>query len=133
MGTIGNTFDTQEFTVGHARKVWRETRRQYPGGGTVENVADWVEKGVIPSGRPCKFDTKGKTMKVYTPDQVKASTAADLGINGYIQEDIPIRNGKTIGSATVIYDGSLYEYMFSEDEAAILKANTATPMIMWVQ
>lgn len=133
MGNIGNTYDVQTFSVGHARKVWREIRKQYPGGGTVENIADWTEKGVIPSGRPCKFDTKEKTLKVYTTEQVTASTATDLGINGYIQEDVRILNGKTIGSATVIYDGELYEYMFSEAEATILKANTATPMIVWVQ
>lgn len=134
MGNIGNTYDNQSFSVGHARKVWRETRNQFPGGGKVSNIADWVAKGVIPSGRPCKFDPKNKTVKVYTTDQVTAATdVADLGINGYIQEDVRILNGQTVGTATVVYDGEIYEYMFTDAEATILKKNTATPMIVWVQ
>lgn len=139
MGTIGNTYDKQSFSVGHARKVWRTIRHVYPGGGKVENIADWKDKGVIPSGRPCKFDPKAKTLKVYTAAQVKASagtgegaTATDLGINGYIQEDVRILNGDTVGTATVVYNGELYEFMFDKDEVEILKANTATPQITWV-
>ena len=33
MGTMGNTFDVNTVKYGHARKVWREIRHRYPGGG----------------------------------------------------------------------------------------------------
>ena len=35
---------------GHARKVWREIRHRYPGGGMVSNISDWVAVGKIPAG-----------------------------------------------------------------------------------
>lgn len=133
--SIGNSYNTSTITVGHARKVWRSTSNVYPGGGVVENINDWKDKGVIPSGRPCKFDPKEKKVKVYTSEQVKAAAeggVAALGINGYIQEDIRVVDDKTIGTATVVYAGEIYEYMFSDEEATILKANTATPQIVWV-
>lgn len=135
--SIGNSFNTKTFKVGHSRKVWRSIRAVYPGGGTITNVADWVEKGVIPSGRPCKFDPKAKQVKVYTPAQVKAGAAAEggiasLGINGYIQEDVRVIDGKTIGTATVVYAGEIYEFMLADEETTVLKTNTATPQIVWV-
>lgn len=130
--SIGNSFNTKTFKIGHARKVWRETRAVFPGGGVVENVSDWKDKGVIPSGRPCKFDPKEKKVKVFTEEQVKAGAADELGINGYIQEDIRIVDENTVGSATVVYDGEIYEFMFSDEELAILKAGTKTPQIVWV-
>lgn len=144
MSQIGNSFDTTTVQYGHARKVWREILRVYPGGGTVSNISDWKDKGVIPSGRPCKFDPKAKTVKVYTKEQITAAVTApagggdapgiaSLGINGYIQEDVRVLSGNTVGSATVVYAGEIYEYMFAEAEATALKANTTTPGIVWVQ
>lgn len=134
--SIGNSFNDKTISIGHARKVWRSVRAVYPGGGTVENIADWVEKGVIPSGRPCKFDPKEKKVTVYTPEQVAAAgtagTADSLGINGYIQEDIRVVDGNTIGTATIVYNGEIYEYMFSDDEVAVLKSLATTPQIVWV-
>ena len=38
MGTMGNTFDVNTVKYGHARKVWREIRHRYPGGGMVSNI-----------------------------------------------------------------------------------------------
>ncbi len=40
MGTMGNTFDVNTVKYGHARKVWREIRHRYPGGGMVRGQWD---------------------------------------------------------------------------------------------
>ena len=34
---MGNTFDVNTVKYGHARKVWREIRHRYPGGGMAES------------------------------------------------------------------------------------------------
>ena len=131
--SIGNSFNTKSFSFGHARKVWRSVRAVFPGGGVVENIADWKDKDVIPSGRPCKFDSKEKKITVYTTAQVEAATAEKpIEINGYIEEDIRIVDDKTIGTATVVYSGEIYEFMFSDEEAAVLKSVATTPQIVWV-
>ena len=43
-------------------------------------------------------------------------------INGYLKEDAPIEDENTLATGTVVVDGDIYEYMFDEEEAAILKA-----------
>ena len=85
MGTMGNTFDVNTVKYGHARKVWREIRHRYPGGGMVSNISDWVAVGKIPAGTAVKFDLSGKTFTAYTDAQIKAaeSDITTLGINGY--------------------------------------------------
>lgn len=142
----GNTFDNLSFSQGHSRKIWRETRRQWPAGGKVTNVSDWVTAGKIPAGTPCKYtvtSTGAKEIKCYTDAQVKAavtkqegqSAAAgidSLGINGYTDRDIPIVNGDTQGTATAIREGDIYEYMFDADVAAALKANTLCSGVTFV-
>lgn len=142
----GNTFDNQSFSVGHSRKVWRETRRQWPAGGRVTNVSDWVSKGKIPAGTPCKYGenatSKAKEVKCYTDAQVKAavtkqgSTEApgidSLGINGYTDRDIPITSANTLATATAIREGDIYEYMFDAEVATALKANTLCPGVTFV-
>lgn len=137
----GNTFDTQTFKQDHSRKVWRETRRQWPVGGKVTNVSDWVSKGKIPAGTPCKYNNAvgAKEIKCYTDAQIKATTAGQtpagidsLGINGYTDRELPIINGQTVGTATAIREGDIYEYMFDEDVAAILKENTKCPGVNFV-
>lgn len=138
MFPIGNTFNKTSFSAGHARKVWREIRSQLPAGGKVSNISDWVSKGKIPAGTPAALiidsTTGAKTVKCFTDAQVKAavtkqgSTEApgidSLKIQGHIQEDISIVNGDTVGTATVINDGDIYEYMLDADVVAALKANT---------
>lgn len=132
----GNTFDTQTFKQGHTRKVWREIRRQWPVGGRVTNVSDWVEKGKIPTGTPCKYNNAvgAKEVICYTDAQVKA--AADdidaLEINGYTDRDIPIASADTKATATAIREGDIYEYMFDDDVVAILKENTKCPGVIFV-
>lgn len=129
MGTMGNTFDVNTVKYGHARKVWREIRHRYPGGGMVSNISDWVAVGKIPAGTAVKFDLSGKTFTAYTDAQIKAaeSDITTLGINGYLQEDILVASG------TVVYAGEIYQYMFDEEVVAILQKITTLPQIVWVQ
>lgn len=138
MFPTGNTFNKTSFSAGHARKVWRDTRSQLPAGGKVSNISDWVSKGKIPAGTPAtqtvNTATGAKTVECYTDAQIKAAVAKSgtgdapgidsLGIQGHIQEDIPIVNGDTVGTATIINDGDIYEYMLDADVVAALKANT---------
>ena len=46
----GNTFDSQSFGVGHARKVWRRIEEQLAGGFMIKNISDFVSAGLIRSG-----------------------------------------------------------------------------------
>ena len=131
----GNTFDVNTVKYGHARKVWREIRHRYPGGGMVSNISDWVAVGKIPAGTAVKFDLSGKTFTAYTDAQIKAaeSDITTLGINGYLQEDILVASGNTKASGTVVYAGEIYQYMFDEEVVAILQKITTLPQIVWVQ
>lgn len=127
MFPTGNTFNQTTFKAGHARKVWREINSQWPAGGKVTNVADWASLGKIPAGTPafwaCDPETGAKTVKCLTDAQVKAIGSENNtdSVNGHIQEDIPILNGQTVGTATVINDGYLYEYMLDAGVVAKLK------------
>lgn len=135
MGTMGNTFDVNTVKYGHARKVWREIRHRYPGGGMVNNISDWTSAGKIPAGTAVKFDLSDKTLKAYTDAQIKEaeSNITTLGINGYLQEDILVASGNTKASGTVVYAGEIYRYMFNEEVVAILQKITTLPQIVWVQ
>lgn len=135
MGTMGNTFDANTMKYGHARKVWREIRHRYPGGGMVSNISDWVAAGKIPAGTAVKFDLKGKTFTAYTDAKIKAATAniSTLGINGYLQEDIRVAGANTKASGTVVYAGEIYSYMFDEEVLAALQKITTLPQIVWVE
>lgn len=134
MGTMGNTFDVNTVKYGHARKVWREIRHRYPGGGIVSNISDWATVGKIPAGTAVKFDLSGKTFIAYTDAKIKAATdITTLGINGYLQEDILVASGNTKASGTVVYAGEIYQYMFDGKVVAILQKITTLPQIVWVQ
>lgn len=119
----GNSFGTQTFNYGHAKKVWREIRHRYPAGGTISNIAAWktAKKDVIPAGTPVVFDAEAKTMVA----QLEAANTA----NGYTQEDVVIKDA-TVATATVIYDGELYGYMYDAADVAILAA--AVPGVKFV-
>lgn len=132
-GLIGNTFDKKSFEYGHARKVWRSISSVYPGGGVIQNVSDFSEKGKIPSGSPVKFDPKTKQITVIKDDAIKGAEAvAALGINGYLQEDVYITSEKTVATGTVVYAGEIYEYMFEDDVVNKLKLANV-PMVVWVR
>lgn len=135
---MGNTFDVNTVKYGHARKVWREIRHRYPGGGMVskKSISDWVAVGgKIPAGTAVKFDLSDKTFTAYTDAQIKEAkpNITTLGINGYLQEDILVASGDTKASGTVVYAGEIYQYMFDEEVVAILQKITTLPQIVWVQ
>lgn len=130
---FGNTYDVKEFSVGHAKKVWREIRHRFPAGGTVANVADWVEKGIIPSGTPVKYDSSTKTIECYTDTDITgAADLTTLGINAFLQEDVKVTSESTIASGTAIYAGEIYEYVFDSAVLAKLKTLTTVPQITFV-
>lgn len=134
MGTMGNTFDAKTVKFGHARKVWREIRHVYPGGGMVSNVSDWVSKGKIPSGTPLKIDLTNHTMKAFTDAEIKGAADINaLGINSYLQEDILIAGADTKASGTAVYAGEIYRYMFEDDVVTALMKITSIPQIVWVE
>ena len=131
---MGNTFDVNTVKYGHARKVWREIRHRYPGGGMVNKISDWVAVGKIPAGTAVNFDLSSKTFIAYTDAQIKAAAdITNLGINGYLQEDILVASENTKASGTVVYAGEIYQYMFDEKVVAILQKITTLPQIVWVQ
>lgn len=119
---MGNTFGSRTVSAGHARKVWREVKDQFPAGGVVTNPTDWVTNGVgkIPAGTFCKWENVGneggKQVTCYTDAQIKAASGnpASLGINGATLYDIDIENGDTTGTATVVYAGEYYDYMVKD-------------------
>ena len=66
-------------------------------------------------------------------DAIKgAENANTLGINGYLQEDVLVKDAQTIGTGTVVYAGEIYEYMFDDDVVAKLKTLQSVPQVVWV-
>lgn len=116
--SIGNTFQNGTVAVpGKARKVWREIRHQYPAGGNVVNMRAWYG-GIIPAGTPCKYDRETKEVTCYIGSAIiGASDVSALGINGFTQEDIDCRainaSATGVATATVVYDGEIYDYFFT--------------------
>ena len=47
---LGNSFDSQSFKLGHAKKVWRRIEEQLPGMGRIVNMSDFASVGKIRSG-----------------------------------------------------------------------------------
>jgi len=136
---MGNTFGSKTVSAGHARKVWREVKDQFPAGGVVTNLTDWVSGGVgkIPAGTFCKWEDAGaeggKKVTCYTAAQItSAGSIATLGINGATLYDIDIEAGETIGTATVIYAGEYYKYMISDSVYAKIKDIAALSEIKFV-
>jgi hypothetical protein len=122
----GNTFDTQSFGVGHARKVWRRIEEQLPGGHMIKNVEDFVSAGLIRSGMAIIKDTASgadeKDIKVLTWAQLKAAISGEggidsLGIIGFLQEDVPVLSAQTIATGNVIVKGEIYGYMLGDTQA----------------
>ena len=139
---MGNTFGSQTVSAGHARKVWREVKDQFPAGGVVTNLSDWLSggKGKIPAGTFCKWhddasNNGGKKVVCYTDAQIKAASGnpASLGINGATLYDIDIEAGDTVGTATVVYAGEYYDYMIKDtDVRTIVKGLAALSEIKFV-
>lgn len=101
---IGNSFgsETYEWSNGQKR-VWREIRHRYPSGGTFSStdLKSYAGK-VIPAGTPVVFDQSTKELTL-------ANTASASKVDGFTQEDVYVKDGTTAATATVVYDGEIYE------------------------
>lgn len=124
----GNTFDTQSFSVGHARKVWRRIEEQLPGGFLIKNISDFVTAGLIRSGMAIVKDTASdaddKDIKVLPWATIKTAITGDspagidsLGIIGFLQEDVPVTSANTVATGNVIVKGEIYGYMLGDTQA----------------
>lgn len=124
---IGNSFDSQTVSLGHAKKVWRRIDEQLPGGYHITNMSDFVSAGLIQAGMAVVKDTASgadiRDVKVLTWAQLKTGASAEggldsLGIIGFTQEDVPVYQHGTGASATynygtcnIIVKGEIYGYM----------------------
>ena len=124
---IGNSFDSQTVSLGHAKKVWRRIDEQLPGGYHVTNMSDFASAGLIQAGMAVVKDTASgadiRDVKVLTWAQLKTGASAEggldsLGIIGFTQEDVPVYQHGTGASATynygtcnIIVKGEIYGYM----------------------
>lgn len=133
---IGNSFDSQTFEAGHAKKVWRRIEEQLPGGYHVTNMSDFASAGLIQSGMAVVKDTTSgadvRDVKVLTWAQITTALTPtgspavapgidSLNIIGFIQEDVPVIQHGAGGSATynygtcnIVVKGELYGYMFGD-------------------
>lgn len=142
MNAIGNTFNAKDFSYGHARKVWREIRNQYPSGGVIDatSATEFLPSGKIPAGTPVRFDMATKTIYVYSDAAISgAQNKSTLGINGLLQEDVyfdinDVANpAALVCTGTVVYEGEIYENMLKATTVTALKSLTTIPMIVFVQ
>ena len=112
MGQMGNTFGSKSVSMGHARKVWREVKDQFPAGGVVTNISDWLSNGVgkIRCGVFAKwFDAGsngGKKVTCYTKEQILATLSPT-----YTAVAEPSDNPKTKG----YYEKSGNDYVATTD------------------
>lgn len=126
---IGNTFGSETFEIANGQKrIWREIRHRFPSGGTFDAATLSQNKGkVIPAGSPVKFDQSAKTLTLVTGKE-----AEGLVIDGFTQEDVYVKDGVTAATATVIYDGEIYEpvlkaAVLGKDAAALAAVKKAAP------
>lgn len=121
--SIGNSFSAGSHAVTKgAVRVWREIRHQFPAGGTITNFSDFSALGKVPAGTPVTFNMATKQITALTDAAVKAG---DVVVDGFTQEDAYLDANTSVATATVIYDGELYAYMYEADVLAKLK--TAKP------
>lgn len=130
---IGSTFNKQTFTYGGGQRVWRETRLVYPAGGRMTTASikailgSSAKEGVIKAGTPVTYNSKTKTITLLTSANLAASDKPV--VDGFIKDDIAIvgldavpTDSNLFASATVVYDGEIYEYMFTATDATNIKA-----------
>lgn len=131
MSLLGNTFDKTKVKHGHARKVWREVRQQYPAGGTIKNVSDFLTTKVVPAGSLVSYDDAKKEITVITQAQLAAaapsgvadaSKVAALKINGFLYNDAPLTDENTVATGAVVYEGEIYGYMMTAEAKAVYRA-----------
>lgn len=133
MGNIGNTFANENFSVGRAKKVWRELHDIYPSGGVLANLADWGPDAdgnrLIPAGTPVCFKINEKVLYAYNSETYNHHLGEGENpdpnvINGYLQEDIyiPASAASTaVATGTVVYRGEMYGTALYEYSLSALK------------
>lgn len=127
---IGNTFgsETVEITNGQKR-IWREIRHRFPAGGTFDTSTLTQNAGkVIPAGSPVKFDQATKKLTLVTGKEGEGNVVID----GFTQEDVYVKDGVTAATATVVYDGEIYEPVLSaavlgKDASALAAVKKSAP------
>lgn len=126
---IGNSFDSKVVNFGHAKKVWRRIDEQLPGGYHVTNMSDFASAGLAQAGMAVVKDTTNgadaRDVKILTWAQIKTAVTGQspagidsLNIIGFTQEDVPVYQTGTGGSATynygtcnIVVKGEIYGYM----------------------
>lgn len=133
---IGNTFDNNTQTIGHAKRVWRRIYKQLPGGFVIKNVSDFSSAKVIKAGSAVYYDTTlnadSRDIKVYTWAAVASASGNinSLNIIGFLQEDVVIQSNETVATGNIVVEGELYGYMLGDTvsqaatNAAALKGMT---------
>lgn len=132
---IGNSFDSQTTSLGHAKKVWRRIDEQLPGGYHVTNMGDFASEGLIQAGMAVADDTNSSdprdvvvipwsditTALTPTGSPAVAPGIDSLNIIGFIQEDVPVYQHGTspnytynYGTCNIVVKGELYGYMFGD-------------------
>lgn len=117
----GNSFKNEGWSVGKGQRVWREIRHRFPAGGKIVNLNAFTDAtdsslAKVPAGTPVTFDAAKKEITLLTSTAVASATAVD----GFTQEEIVCDKTAT-ATATVVYAGELYAYMYSSADLAKLK------------
>lgn len=126
---IGNTYGSETFEIENGQKrIWREIRHRFPSGGTFTTSVLTQNKGkVIPAGSPVKFDQSTKQLTLVTGKE-----GDGLVVDGFTQEDVYVKDGVTAATATVVYDGEIYEpvlkaAVLGKDASALAAVKKAAP------
>lgn len=107
---IGNSFDSQAISLGHAKKVWRRIDEQLPGGYHIVNMADFADAGLVRSGMPVAYST---AQDADARDIVAIPWASVVEAQGptYVEVESPTGNPKTKG----YYEKSGDDYVATND------------------
>lgn len=126
---IGNSFDSQTLTAGHARKVWRRIDEQLPGGYRIVNMADFASAGLVRSGMAVAKSTASgadeRDITVIPWASIASAESVDsLNIIGFLQEDTPVYTHGSgasatynYGTANIVVKGEIYGYMLGDTQA----------------
>lgn len=131
---IGNTFGRETLDIVNSqRRVWREIRHRFPSGGFfAQGVLTSNAGKVIPAGTAVTFDQKTKALTIVTGKEA-GFTSGDGApvVDGFTQEDVYVKEGVTFATATVVYDGEIYEpvlkAILGKDAAALANIKKASP------
>lgn len=132
---IGNAFNSETISMGHAKKVWRRIDEQLPGGFRIKNVSSFITAGLIRSGMALAYDTTSgadaKDVNVVTWAQIKTAVTGQspagidsLNIIGFLQDDVPVKDSNTFATGNIVVKGEIYGYMLGDTvtDAATISA-----------